>query len=352
MTVFTNRAFDAHEQVVFAQDPISGLHAIMAIHNTSRGPSLGGCRMWPYPDEAAAITDVLRLSRGMTYKSALANLPFGGGKSVIIGDPKRDKSTALFEAMGRAVDSLGGSYTVAEDVGISVEDVETMATQTRHATGTRASGVGDPSPGTAFGVFHGIRAAVRHRLGRDDLSDIPVAVQGLGHVGYNLCRLLSNAGARLYVSDLDAERSREAARAFDARTVAVEDIIAAQVEVFSPCALGGVINDAALQRLQAKIIAGAANNQLAEDRHGQVLKDRGILYAPDYVINAGGIINISHAGPAYNEAKAFQHIARIHDTLLAIFQRADKSGTPTSEAANRLAEERFTPRGTKAAEAA
>ncbi|WP_340117357.1 Glu/Leu/Phe/Val dehydrogenase dimerization domain-containing protein [Pelagibius sp. 7325] len=341
MSVFEHREFDGHEQVVFCHDPASGLKAIIAIHNTNIGPALGGCRMWPYASEEAAVTDALRLSRGMTYKSALAGLSYGGGKSVIIGDPRRDKSDALFRAMGRYVDSLGGRYTVAEDVGISVPDVEIMAKETAHVAGVAAGGVGDPSPATAYGVYKGIQAAAKHRLGVDTLRGLRVAVQGVGHVGYYLCRHLAAEGAELVVADIAQDSLDRVVREFDAHVVAPEAIAAAAVDIYAPCALGATINDASLPQLKAKIVAGSANNQLAEARHGEALRKRGILYAPDYVINAGGVIVISHEGPAYDESKAFAHVAQIHDTLLEIFRRADAHKVATSEAADRLAEERF-----------
>ena len=341
MTIFAHPEFDDHEQVVFGHDAESGLHAIIAIHNTNRGPALGGCRMWPYASEAEALTDVLRLSRGMTYKSALAGLPLGGGKAVILGDPRKDKSEALFLAMGRLVDSLGGRYVTAEDVGISVDDVDTIARATRHVAGTRAGGAGDPSPSTAYGVLVGIRAAVAHRLGCNSLDGVRVAVQGVGHVGYHLCRYLDEAGAKLTVTDIDGKAVARAADEFGAEPVAPEVIYGVEGEVFAPCALGAVINDETLDQLQAPIVAGSANNQLAEPRHGVELMRRGVLYAPDYVINAGGVINISHEGPGYDKRAAVNHVARIHDTLREIFGRAEAAGTPTSEAADRLAEERF-----------
>jgi len=346
MAVFDDPAFDAHEQVMFCDDPRSGLRAIVAIHNTSRGAALGGCRMWAYDDSDAALTDVLRLSRGMTYKSALANLPFGGGKAVVIGDPARDKSPALFRTLGRFVDSLGGRYTVAEDVGVGLDDVETMATETRHVAGVRAGGSGDPSPATAYGVFVGIKAAVKHRIGgepiqRDRLDGVSVAIQGVGHVGFELARQLAGAGAEVHVADIHGDRVERTVQELGARPV-TGDFMSAEVDVLAPCALGGVIDDASLPRIRAKVVAGAANNQLAEARHGPALRDRGILYAPDYVINAGGIINISYEGPDYEQSRAFSHVALIHDTLLAIFQRADRDGQASSDAADRLAEERFT----------
>ncbi|MDX1710582.1 MAG: Glu/Leu/Phe/Val dehydrogenase dimerization domain-containing protein [Rhodovibrionaceae bacterium] len=345
MPVFSNSEFDTHEQVVFCHDAESGLKAIIAIHNTSRGGALGGCRMWAYKHEDEALTDALRLSRGMTYKSAMADLPYGGGKSVIIGNPKTDKSEALFRALGRYVESLAGRYVIAEDVGIGVEDVETMAKETDHVAGVRNGGAGDPSPGTAYGVFMGLRAAVQHKLGRDSLEGLTVAVQGLGHVGNHLCRYLHEAGAKLVVADIDAERLAKAAEEFGAETVDPNEILFTQCDVVAPCALGAVIDDDTVPRIQAPVIAGAANNQLAEPRHGAALRERGILYAPDYVINAGGIINISYekqqTGRPYDKEAAFAHIGRIYDPLLEIFRRADRQDIPTSEASDRIAEERF-----------
>ena len=345
MPLFDHPEFDGHAEVAFCCDSESGLKAIIAIHNLNRGPALGGCRMWPYTDEAEALTDVLRLSRGMTYKSALADLPYGGGKSVIIGDSKAEKSEELFRAMGRFVESLGGQYIIAEDVGMSVADIEVMGLETEHVAGVTAGGSGDPSPATAWGVFHGIRAAVRHRLGKTDLTDVRVAVQGLGHVGTYLCRFLAEAGAKLIVSDIDNAAVSRIVAELGAEAVAPEAIIAAEAEVFAPCALGAVIDDRAIETLQAVVVAGSANNQLAEPRHGAALRDSGRLYAPDYVINAGGVINISHetrpGGRAYDKEAAFAHVARIHDTLLEIFARADEAAIPTSEAADLIAEARF-----------
>ncbi|MHA1601135.1 MAG: Glu/Leu/Phe/Val dehydrogenase dimerization domain-containing protein [Alphaproteobacteria bacterium] len=341
MPLFAHRDFDAHEQVVFCHDAASGLKAIIAIHDTTRGPSLGGCRMWPYATEDEALTDALRLARGMTYKSALAGLPYGGGKSVIIGDPHTMKSEALFLAMGRFVDTLGGRYVIAEDVGISVEDVEIMARATRHVAGIPAAGAGDPSPATAYGVFMGIRAAVAHAMGCDSLDGLHVAVQGLGHVGYHLCRNLVEAGTRLTVSDIDANAVARVCQEFSAESVAPEAIYDVAADVFAPCALGAEINDRTIPRLKARIIAGSANNQLAEPRHGAELAQRNILYAPDYVINAGGVIYISHEGPSFDETQALAHVARIHDTLGEIFTQAKQQGIPTSEAADRLAQGRL-----------
>ena len=341
MSVFASPAFRNHEQVVFCHDSATGLKAIIAIHDTTLGPALGGCRMWNYASDDAALNDVLRLSRGMTYKSALAGLNWGGGKAVIIGDAKKDKSLALFEAFGRFVDSLGGRYITAEDVGISPADLEHARHTTRYVVGIAEGGSGDPSPATAWGVFHGIRAAVRHKLGKDDLAGITVAVQGLGHVGWHVAEHLHKAGAKLIVTDIDQARIAQAKADFGAEAVDVDRIYDAAADVFAPNALGAVINDETLTRLKAAVVAGSANNQLAEDRHGDALRERGILYAPDYVINAGGIINIAYEGPNYDKSKAFDHCAGIFDTLSNLFERADREGVTTNVMADRLAEERL-----------
>jgi len=340
MSVFSSEHFDHHEQVVFCSDRDSGLRAIIAVHNTNRGPSLGGCRMWPYDSEDAAIADVLRLSRGMTYKSAIANLPLGGGKSVIIGDPQTDKTPQLFEAMGRFVDSLGGRYIAAEDVGISVADIDIIRAQTRYAAGT-SSGSGNPSPSTAQGVFVGIRAAVAFKLHRGSLNGLKVAVQGLGSVGYALCERLAESGAMLYVTDIKDESVVRAVRELGATAVGPEEIYGLDVDVFAPCALGAVINDDTVRQLNASIVAGAANNQLEGDRHGQALADLGILYAPDYVLNAGGVIHIASEGPTIDAADVPALIEGIDATLMEIFTRAEAEGRPTNVIADRLAEERF-----------
>jgi leucine dehydrogenase len=297
--------------------------------------------MWPYASEEEALTDALRLSRGMTYKSALAGLPLGGGKSVIIGDPRKDKSEALFLAMGRFVNSLGGRYIVAEDVGIKVADVQTMARETDHVAGIPEKGSGDPSPATGFGVYVGLKAAVRHKMGLEELRGVRVAIQGLGAVGQNLARYLAADGAKLVVADIDQEAVARAVADFDAKAVEPESIYDQDVDVFAPCALGAIINDETLPCLKCSIVAGSANNQLAEPRHGVAAREAGILYAPDYVINAGGVINISHEGPDYDQAKAFAHVARIGETLDEIFRLAETRGVPTAEAADELAEARF-----------
>lgn len=346
MWLFDHPEFDGHERVLFGHDAASGLKAIIAIHDSSRGPAVGGCRLWNYEREEDALTDVLRLSRGMSYKSALANLPFGGGKSVILGAPGI-KSPALFRAMGRLVDSLGGQYRAAEDVGISVEDVEIMGEVTPHVAGTRAGGFGDPSPATAQGVFMGLKAAVKAKLGRDDLTGLRVAVQGVGNVGFHLCRLLHAAGAKLLVTDINQEAVQRCVQEFGAEAVALDAVYDQEVDIYAPCALGATINDDTIPRLKARIVAGSANNQLAEERHGEALRQAGILYAPDYAINAGGIIVIAHetrpGGPVYDETRAMRTVDRIYDTLLAIFERAEQDGVATSLAADRVAEDRLAP---------
>lgn len=340
MAVFGETEFRGHEQVVFCCDEAVGLKAIIAIHDTTLGPALGGLRLWPYRTEDEALRDVLRLSRGMTYKAALADLPFGGGKAVIIAD--RDARTpALFERFGEFVERLGGAYVTAEDVGVSPADLEVVRRRTRHVAGIAEGKAGDPSPATAWGVFNGLRAAAKHKLGRDDLKGLRVAVQGLGHVGSHLLQHLAEAGCELIVADIDAERTRKAAVDYDARVVSVDEIHRVEADAFAPCALGTVLNDRSIPELKARIVAGSANNQLAEDRHGEALRRRGVLYAPDYAINAGGLINIAHEGPDYDRAAAFAHVARIYDTLLEIFRRADAEGLPTNAVADRYAEERL-----------
>jgi leucine dehydrogenase len=295
MTPFNHPDFDGHERIVFAHDPATGLRAIIAVHSTKLGPAAGGCRMWPYASESEALADALRLSRGMTYKNAVAGLDLGGGKAVIIADPKTGKSTELMRSFGRAVNDLGGHYITAEDVGIDVADMEIVRETTRYVAGLSrgAHASGDPSPVTARGVFEGLRLAVAMRLQRETLDGVRVAVQGLGHVGRHLCRLLHEAGAVLVVSDIDTARMREVVETCGASAVAANEIMQAEVDVFAPCALGGVLNDATIPALRAAIVAGAANNQLARPEDAHALHERGILYVPDYALNAGGIINVA-----------------------------------------------------------
>ena len=347
MSVLTHPEFDAHEHVAFHVDPASGLRAIIAVHNTYLGPALGGCRMWSYEDEEAAVADALRLSRAMTYKAALAGLPQGGGKSVILGDPRRDKTPAMMRAMGRFVDSLAGRYIVAEDSGTGVEDMKLMAEHTAYTSGvadaasSAAGRSGDPSPATAMGVLIGIRAAVRAVLGRDDLTGLRVAIQGLGSVGARLAGLLHDAGARLWVADVHAPAVDRCVSAFGATAVPVESIHAQPVDVFAPCALGGALNDHTVATLKARIVAGAANNQLQRPGHGEVLRQRGILYAPDYVVNAGGIIDIHYEGPCYDASVVRAHLDRIGATLAEIFAEAERDGRTTNAVADDMARARF-----------
>jgi leucine dehydrogenase len=336
--VFSNADFDDHEQVIFASDPATGLKAIIAIHSTKLGPAVGGCRILPYPDDRAALTDVLRLSRGMTMKTAMAGLPLGGGKSVIIADPRR-KSPALLQAMGRAIEQLGGRYVTAEDVGTSAADMVEIRKGTSHVMGlpVRAGGSGDPSPSTALGCFEGIKAALRYKSGRQSVDGVRVAIQGLGHVGFNLARLLAGAGARLIVADIDAATVAKAVSAFGAEAVDPDAIYDCEAKVFAPCALGAVLNDRTLPRLRAGIVAGAANNQLATPAHGLALQQRGILYAPDYVINAGGIIQVGAEITGETKDDAAQRIRAIGDTLLTVFRVADAEEISTGDAADRIA---------------
>ena len=348
MSVFSHPEFKNHEQVAFCCDPDSGLKAIVAIHNTNRGPALGGCRMWPYASDEEALRDVLRLSRGMTYKSAIANLDLGGGKSVIIGNPRTDKSEALLLAFGHFLEGLGGRYIAAEDSGTSVADMKTIGQATRHVAGVveKEAGAGttrsgDPSPATAYGTFVGIKAAVRERLGGDNLEGLKVAIQGVGNVGFRLGEYLRDAGAQLWVTDIYTDHVQRAVAELGATAVATDDIFGLDVDVLAPCALGAVINDNTLPQLRVKIIAGAANNQLAEERHGEELMQRGITYAPDYVINAGGIIDIFYEREGYDREKLLRHIDGIYDTLMEIFARSRADDVPTSLVADAIAEERI-----------
>lgn len=343
MSVFSSPHFDAHEQVIFCNDPETNLKAIIAIHNTNRGPALGGCRVWSYPDEQSALTDVLRLSRGMTYKAALANLPLGGGKAVIIADAKKDKTEELMQAFGRFVERLNGLYITAEDVNTSPKDMAAIRTQTQHVVGLESAkgGSGDPSEITAYGIYQGIKAAAKYRFNVDSLSGLKFAVQGLGQVGMTLARLLHRDGAILTVTDINPEAIKRAVDELGAKAVSGAEIFNVAADIFTPCALGGIINDETIPLLKCQIIAGAANNQLAEPRHGQLLSDRGILYAPDYVINAGGLINVTFEGPNYNREATLKVVDGIYTTLLNIFEIADADNIATQLASDRLAEQRF-----------
>ncbi len=344
MDVFESLEKKSHEQVVFSNDPKTGLKAIIAIHDTTLGPALGGCRMWNYKKESDALTDVLRLSQGMTYKAAVAGLDLGGGKAVIIGNSKTMKNEFLFRSFGRFVDGLAGRYITAEDVGTSVSDMEWVRHETKYVTGiSRAlGGSGDPSPVTALGTYVGIKACLKRINGSDSLEGIKIAVQGMGHVGQNLLKLLSDAGAKLYISDIDEKKLKMATKEIKAKVINSDDIYGLDVDIFTPCALGGIINDETIPKFRCKIIAGAANNQLEKERkHGKDLHEKGILYAPDYVINAGGLINVYNELQGYNREKALAQAEGIYNILSEVLDVAEKEGVPTPVASNKYAEERI-----------
>ncbi|MDD7911814.1 MULTISPECIES: Glu/Leu/Phe/Val family dehydrogenase [Pseudovibrio] len=344
-TTFDHPEFSGHEQVVFAHDAASGLRAIIAVHDTRLGPALGGCRMWGYHSNREALTDALRLSKGMTYKNALAGLPLGGGKSVIIADPKTQKTPELLSAFGKHVDRLAGGYITAEDVGITASDMEIIAAETDHARGTKARGLGDPSPYTALGVFVGLQAAVRHQLKTDSLKGLRVSVQGLGNVGYGLCRHLHAHGAQLIVSDIHKPNVERAVAEFGATPIDPRHAHSADADVYAPCALGATLNVLTIPELKATVIAGAANNQLKTPTDGIALMDRGVLYAPDYVINAGGVISVAIAKAGDDDTEVRAKTLAIGDTLTAIFNRADEEQRPTSVVADEIALERLNAAG-------
>jgi leucine dehydrogenase len=345
MDVFGMREFDGHERVVFGSDEATGLRSIIAIHSTALGPAAGGCRMWPYASTSEAVTDVLRLSRGMSYKNAMAGLPFGGGKAVIIGDSRTSKSAELFQEYGRFVGSLAGRYITAEDVGTTTADMEQVARVTSFVSGLgRKPGEvgGDPAPKTALGVFLGLKAAAKFRFGRSDLEGLRVAVQGVGGVGYHLCGLLAAEGVKLRVADVRPGATQRASDEFSAETVPVESILFEEVDVLAPCALGAVLNAQSIPGIRARVVAGAANNQLAEEKDGATLQLAGVLYAPDYVINAGGIISVAreyHGGAT--EAQVTNEIQGIPARLTEIFERARREGRTTSAVADQIARDRI-----------
>jgi len=339
MSIFNHPDFDNHEQVVFFSDPVTGLKAIVSIHDTTLGPGVGGCRMWQYSSEEQALTDVLRLSRGMTYKNAMAGLKFGGGKSVIIGDSHSMKSDALFKAFGRCLNRLSGYYISAEDVGITTADMAIVNTESNFVAGLEGKS-GDPSPFTAYGVYQGMKAAVQHKLDRNSLAGLKVSVQGVGHVGYYLCKHLHEEGAELVITDIDQQSISRVVDEFSATVVEPDAIYDQEVDIYAPCALGATLNDDTLGRLKCNIIAGAANNQLAKDRHGQALMDRGILYVPDYIVNAGGIINISFEDN-YQQDAAYNKVDEIYATLIEVFDASTRDNKPTNLIADHLARERI-----------
>ncbi|MBA4600931.1 Leu/Phe/Val dehydrogenase [Thermoactinomyces mirandus] len=332
-----------YEQLVFCHDETSGLKAIICIHDTTLGPALGGTRMWTYDSEADAIEDALRLGRGMTYKNAAAGLNLGGGKTVVIGDPKKDKSEELFRSLGRFIQGLNGRYITAEDVGTTVEDMDIIHEETRFVTGVSPAfgSSGNPSPVTAYGVYRGMKAAAKVAFGDDSLKNRVIAIQGVGHVAYSLCKHLHDEGAKIIVTDINKENVDCAVQEFGAEAVHPEEIYDVECDIFSPCALGAIINDETINRLKCKVVAGSANNQLKEERHGDLLEEKGIVYAPDYVINAGGVINVADELLGYNRERAMKKVEGIYGNILKVFEIAKRDGIPSYLAADRMAEERI-----------
>ncbi|AZV44257.1 branched-chain amino acid dehydrogenase [Peribacillus asahii] len=332
-----------YEQVVFCQDKQSGLKAIIAIHDTTLGPALGGTRMWMYPSEEAAIEDALRLARGMTYKNAAAGLNLGGGKAVIIGNPHTDKNEAMFRAFGRYIQGLNGRYITAEDVGTTVEDMDLIHEETDYVTGISPAfgSSGNPSPMTAYGVYRGMKAAAKEAFGTDSLAGKTVAVQGVGNVAYHLCRHLYEEGAQLIVTDIQQAAVQRAVNEFGAKAVEPAEIYDVDCDIYAPCALGAVLNDETIPTIKAKVIAGSANNQLKNSLHGEQLHEKGIIYAPDYVINAGGVINVADELIGYNRERTLKKVENIYDNITKVFEIAKRDNIPTYKAANRMAEERI-----------
>ena len=331
---------DAYETVSYANDPASGLRCIIAVYSTALGPSLGGTRFWPFESEEAALRDVLRLSKAMAYKASAAGLNLGGGKAVVIGDSHTMKTPALLRAYGRAVERLGGAYITTADVGTTSADMDVIAEATTFVTGT-TNGSGDPSPVTAYGVWHGMKAVAEQLWDDNSLSGKHVAVQGVGKVGGGVVRHLAEEGAQITIADIDPGCARDLARDVGAEVVAADEIASIPCDIFSPCALGAVVNDASLPAFKCRAIAGAANNQLERPEHGRALHEAGILYAPDYVINAGGLINVEDELHGYDTERAHAKAAAIGDRLRAVFARSNADGIPPSDAADALAEERI-----------
>ncbi|HXY29114.1 MAG TPA: Glu/Leu/Phe/Val dehydrogenase [Gemmatimonadaceae bacterium] len=338
--LFERMAELGHEQLVLGSDPSAGYQGIIAIHSTTLGPALGGTRFWSYATEDEALIDALRLARGMTYKNAVAGLNLGGGKSVIIGDNRQTNREMIFRAHGRFVDSLGGRYVTAEDVGTSTSDMDFVHMETEYVAGL-AGRSGDPSPVTAHGVFRAIQASAKFRWGSDSLAGKTVAVQGCGNVGRHLALELKSAGAILIVTDIDAERVKRVVESAGARAVEPGEIYGVKADIFAPCALGAIINDKTIPQLKVEIVAGGANNQLLEERHGVALEERGILYAPDYVANAGGVINVYSELAGWDAQRALRKADEIYATTLGVFEIARADGIPAHEAADRLAERRL-----------
>ncbi len=344
MEIFKEIERREHEQVVFCSDKHANLRAIIAIHNTTLGPALGGARMWTYNSDQDALVDALRLSRGMTYKAAVAGLNLGGGKAVIIGDPNKDKTEALFRTYGRFVEGLAGRYITAEDVGTSVHDMEWVRMETKYVTGIDRAlgGGGDPSPITAFGVYQGMKACMKELTGSDSLEGRKIAIQGAGHVASYVCEHLAKEGAKLFITDIYEEKAKELAARTKGKDVHPDKIYDVDADVFCPCALGAIINDDTLPRLKAKIIAGGANNQLKDEKtHGEMVMKKKLLYAPDYAINAGGLISVANELEGYPPERALKQAEGIYDTIRKIFAIAKEEEIPTYEASDRLAEARI-----------
>jgi leucine dehydrogenase len=329
-----------HEQIIFFYDGTSGLKAIIGIHDTTLGPALGGTRIWDYETEEEALIDVLRLSRGMTYKNAVAGLNLGGGKTVIMGNPEKIKSEELFRAFGRYIEGLGGRYITGEDMNTTTKDMGFINDETDYVVGLEGKS-GNPSPVTAFGVFKGILASVEEAFGTMDLAGKIVAVQGVGAVGYNVCKHLCEAGAELIVTDIRKANIDRAVQDFGAASVAPEEIYGVKCDIFAPCAMGAVINDFTIQQLKCKVVAGSANNQLAENKHGDMLEKKGIIYAPDFVINGAGVMNVYEEMKGYNVERAMSRAAGVYDNVKKVFEIAKRDGIPTYKAADRMAEERI-----------
>lgn len=341
MELFATVETMGHEQVVFFHSTDCGLKAIVAIHDTTLGPALGGLRMWPYASEEEALRDVLRLSKGMTYKAAVSGLNLGGGKAVLIGDPS-DKNEAMFRALGRFIDSLGGRYITAEDVNTNVQDMDYIYQETDHVVGVHPvhGGSGDPSPFTAYGTVRGIEACLNYKYGHTDLGQVSYAIQGVGHVGFHVVRQLCEAGAKVFVTDMNDERVQKCVE-LGAEAVAMDDIYDVDAKVFVPCALGAVINEETIPRFKFEVVAGAANNQLKNDACGDELEKRGIVYAPDYAINAGGLMNVAIELQGYDRERAMRMVSTIYGIIENIFRISERDGIPSFRAADRVAEERI-----------
>ncbi|WP_125566677.1 Glu/Leu/Phe/Val dehydrogenase dimerization domain-containing protein [Companilactobacillus insicii] len=344
MNLFEVMTHDDYEQVVFCQDKVSGLKAIIAIHDTTLGPALGGCRMWPYASEEEALNDALRLAKGMTYKNAAAGLNIGGAKTVVIGDPKKDKNEALFRALGRYIESLNGRYITAEDVGTTVDDMNAIYMETNHVTGTSdAQGAsGNPSPVTALGVYYAMKRTAKEAFGDDNLTGKTVSIQGAGNVATGLAKHLNDEGAHIIVTDINQDAIDRMVNDYGATAVAPDEIYDVDADIFAPCALGAILNDDTIPRLKVKAVCGSSNNQLLDiEKHGQMLKDRGIVYGPDFIVNAGGVINVADELKGYDRDRALEKVKTIYDQMDKVFAIAKRDNITTAEAADRLAEERI-----------